>query len=130
LTYQEAETVLKSFQQALKFFQKAYQEVQFAFTAAYHLHIAQLQAAELAYRTRLDQAIRASYENAWKHSDFQPSDPFLGAIWTHSPGKDTHFRLFDNIETDLQALNHLIIVKYTLSFQTLGVVPKVPFLLK
>jgi len=130
LTYKEAETVLISFQQALESVQKAYQEVQSALTAAYHLHIAQLQAAELAYRTRLDQAISTSYENAWKHSDFQPSDPFLGAIWTHSPGKDTTFRLFYNIETDLQALNQLITVKWALPFPDFGSCPETAFPVK
>ena len=100
VTYEELKRVCTTFQRARKRVESSSQEIIHHVTETKNKYLAQLDRAVLEYTQRLETAMKESYANVWRGSEYQPRDPFTRLIWEHEPGQGDSLDLKYRVSID------------------------------
>jgi len=116
LMHQGLQTVQLTFQRVRDEIEACYQEIIHTLTETKDKHITQLLKAASSYEQAVNEAMKASYDNAWKGKDFSSPDPFVDFICKHEPGEGSDLELWYEVRAACQDLQGLITVKWALPF--------------
>jgi len=120
LKEKEFRSVLTSYQRASEQIEANFQEKLHALTEVKNKHLGKLQAAARLYESRINEAVKESYKNAWKGWEFTHPDPVVDFLLKHEPGKDPNFGLHYQIGTACKDFEQLFTVKWALSVPDFG----------